>query len=143
MAALQGGAAPWRIQPKAAKKLRNEHYAKGFKESYQNCMDAWLKDAFKVLRMARCAGMLAGLVAEWKGCGNPLQDEVNLTQLLAAMAMVKAGCADPGFRGKPCEYVTPDESAIDLLKSVWSDIGIGSSRLRTTPRARRPRGREA
>lgn len=143
MAELQGGAAPWRINASAAKALREDHYAKGFKEAYATNPGAWPGAAFKVLRMARCAGTLAGLLAEWKG-GDPLTGEITLTHLLASMAVVKAGCGKGSrvSRGKPCEYVQPSADAMALLASVCKDFGIGRAtrpdRRPARPARRRP-----
>ena len=138
---LEKGARPWKIEPDSLSRLRDTHFKRGFRESYEKTPEKWPKQKSKVLRMAKWAGMLAGLLAEWK-TGNPQKTTITLLHLLAAMAIVKPGCggdkpvkvANPtGGRkktppmkteGKPCQRTTIGKKAKAFLKARMKEFEV-------------------
>lgn len=135
---LAAGALPWQIEPAALKELRDVHFKEGFRDTCGNDPDEWAKRRDRVLRMAKCAGMLAALLADWK-TGDPLKEKVTIVHLLAAMAVVRPGCGDDPpvheafakaaeskivFMGKPCQrtVISPEAKVLLLQKMAEFEV---------------------
>jgi hypothetical protein len=135
---LQAAARPWQIEPAALTELRDVHFKGGFQGTVANSVDEWNKRKDRVLRMAKYAGALAALFADWK-TGNPSTGKITIVHLLAAMAIVKPGCGQDSpanttatasggspivILGKPCHRTVISAEAKVLLREKMVEFEV-------------------
>jgi hypothetical protein len=135
---LQAAARPWQIEPAALTELRDVHFRGGFEDTIGNDVAEWTKRRDRVLRMAKYAGMLAALLADWR-TGKPSNGRILIVHLLAAMAIVKPGCGHDSpantthtakggspivILGKPCHRTVISAAAKALLREKMTEFEV-------------------
>jgi hypothetical protein len=95
--AMNDGARPWALGPAAAQRIRDA-YRPDFEAQFRRPL-AWERESVKVLRLARWAGAVAGLLAETEAGPEAQPGMVPPDHALVGTLAAQHACPIPAARG--------------------------------------------
>jgi hypothetical protein len=123
VAAMNDGARPWTLGPTAAQRIRDAYRA-DYEAQFRR-PGAWERESAKVLRLARWAGAVAGLLAETEAGpgtepGDVPADHAFVGTLAARHACpIPAGSSGVAFvAGRWCRMVSTSDVPTELLQKA-------------------------
>jgi hypothetical protein len=125
VAAMNDGARPWTLGPAATQRVRDA-YRPDFEIQFRR-PGAWERESAKVLRLARWAGAVAGLLAETEAGPGTEPGDVPADHAFVGTLAARHACPIPVsprggavVAGRWCQAVSTENVPTDLLRKAAS-----------------------